>query len=950
MSLSDIVSGGAACGPTNPLQQLGKRFGQDRSSQLDRYGNTDAGPSGSASMRTTRPDPGGGAAPGIVMRQPPVSGGSFDLSVLEENLPRKQHQNQRQSSFASGFSPSPLQRQGSPLHYSPAFNVAFQVQSSGGSPAAAAALVPPAWAADFLASTGTPRDQKFMQARQSVSKLHHQEHQHQRAQRIGTSHFHQPMMGYDLQKQQQNEAYSFLQHPQMMPGFQQPAFQNVGPVVAAPATAHFGQADDSQWASAFTTFEKAQLASIQVEKDSAASNRNNANAELAAKYMSTLLSTPSVQEATSQEPIPPADADELAEAAGKLVATIDHDQSSKFKQSNFLELMRRIRDKQAGIRGTDIVDTPDGVESGATMSTMDKGKGKASETSGDEMHERFRRPETAQEAYSWANEMATNGHASRPPPAIQSSLGRTSSYTYDAAKHMPLTPGPTTYENETTGRAELAEMWAEEDARSEALEQAKMKEAQERLKQQENQRRTTFIGDSGDVEAREREDLFAHLHAEDELRGQQQQRNEDPEAAEFAKFQRLGTQVPGAKQGWVEESGDAQDMNEDEDAEADFVGRRWEGTKGRGVAGAQAAEWDRLQQDWDAWEATASGMQRAYGSQQGAQHNMRPALKYPFQQDNPYMSAATHHHAQHAEMPEMFESLLESEARVQMNPTDANAWLDLGVKEQENERETHAIAALCRAVELDPKLRDAWLALAVSYTNENDRSQAFEAIEQWIQGSDQYAEVVRQHRGDGKADSPANMTPLQRHNALTDTLIALARHGSAAGQVDADVQIALGVLFNASEEYDKAVDCFASALSVRPEDWLLYNRLGATLSNSGKSSEAMSYYHHALSLQPSFVRCHFNLSISCLNLKLYQDAAEHIYSALSIQASQSAHLQPATDGKEAGVGSTSLWETFRVALELMGRPDLANLCSARDISVFDPTDLVPRPREAPMET
>lgn len=37
MPLSDIVTGGPACGPSNPLQSLGKRFGQDRSTQLDRF-------------------------------------------------------------------------------------------------------------------------------------------------------------------------------------------------------------------------------------------------------------------------------------------------------------------------------------------------------------------------------------------------------------------------------------------------------------------------------------------------------------------------------------------------------------------------------------------------------------------------------------------------------------------------------------------------------------------------------------------------------------------------------------------------------------------------------------------------------------------------------------------------------------------------------------------------
>ena len=110
----------------------------------------------------------------------------------------------------------------------------------------------------------------------------------------------------------------------------------------------------------------------------------------------------------------------------------------------------------------------------------------------------------------------------------------------------------------------------------------------------------------------------------------------------------------------------------------------------------------------------------------------------------------------------------------------------------------------------------------------------------------------------------------------------------------------LGVLFNLSGDFEKAVDCFRAAVSAAPTDALLWNRLGATLANSNKSEEAVSAYHKALRFSPGFTRCRYNLGISCINLRAYREAAEHFLTALNFQAAgrgprDTAELQTMSD-------------------------------------------------------
>lgn len=175
--------------------------------------------------------------------------------------------------------------------------------------------------------------------------------------------------------------------------------------------------------------------------------------------------------------------------------------------------------------------------------------------------------------------------------------------------------------------------------------------------------------------------------------------------------------------------------------------------------------------------------------------------------------------------------------------------------------------------------------------------------------------------------------------------------------VDPDVQVGLGVLFYSNSDYEKAKDCFEAALSVRPEvsrlanggrsisrifadiirhielslcqDFLLWNRLGATLANGGLPEEAISAYRKALELRPTFTRATYNLGVSCLNIGCYHEAAEHLLAAIQGQMTRDAvsgkgKVGDADAGRNGATGnvddgSANLWHTLRRAFLCMVR-------------------------------
>lgn len=259
----------------------------------------------------------------------------------------------------------------------------------------------------------------------------------------------------------------------------------------------------------------------------------------------------------------------------------------------------------------------------------------------------------------------------------------------------------------------------------------------------------------------------------------------------------------------------------------------------------------------------------------------------------------------------------------------ATAWYLLGLTQADSDDDRRAINALQEGLsewsgdsvgerrEDNPYLWQSLIALAVSYTNEQEVGKALRNMSDWFN--------VWRGRLNVDTESGIPASTLHTDGNGVDNLLEELRAAASHNPRDMDLFVVTGILHNLRQEFDEAAIAFRHAITLQPDDPTVWNKLGATLANGGDQDEALRAYRKAVDVNPALIRAWVNVGTAYSNRGEYSKATRYYLKAICM-----AEEQQASAGIEKERVMPHVWEFLRTSLTSLGRFDLKSLLEARD--------------------
>ena len=94
---------------------------------------------------------------------------------------------------------------------------------------------------------------------------------------------------------------------------------------------------------------------------------------------------------------------------------------------------------------------------------------------------------------------------------------------------------------------------------------------------------------------------------------------------------------------------------------------------------------------------------------------------------------------------------------------------------------------------------------------------------------------------------------------------------------------AYGIIYASLENFQKSIDCFSKAISLKPEYIKAHNNLGNVLTHLGKFEEASRCYFKVIKLNPDFAEAYFNLGKLLQNVGKLEESVHNYTKAIELK-------------------------------------------------------------------
>jgi protein O-mannosyl-transferase len=238
-------------------------------------------------------------------------------------------------------------------------------------------------------------------------------------------------------------------------------------------------------------------------------------------------------------------------------------------------------------------------------------------------------------------------------------------------------------------------------------------------------------------------------------------------------------------------------------------------------------------------------------------------------------------------------------------PNEAAVHANLGVELVEQNRIQEGIAHYRRALELDPALPEANVALASALTQEGGHVDEVMSL---------YTRVLSEWPN--KADAHNNLGLVLLNQGQIDKALVHCRRAVELNPEYADGHNNLGLVLATMGQLDEAILHYRRALELKPDHMKAENNLAVALIQQGRIDEAVAAFRRALKLKPDSAEAHNNLGLALKEQGQTAEALALFKEAMRLKADYAdAHVNMAIvligEGKlEAAI------EEYRTALRI----------------------------------